>query len=144
MSNAIRFINENILTVVIALVFMPLALNLGKGCLRMILNRFRNYPTFAPGAIYTDCISPSGGFYPTLSCIKNGFFSVVMEEPNGAVFFIENRELDNWTLPILYNPMLKDNAQSQHAVDAYNDMLERIRVHRDKMQASGKPKQDRG
>lgn len=111
----LQFIKANWAPLFVAAVLMPFVLNAGKGALRRVFNRLSRYPTFAPGAIYADCISPSGGYYPRLSCIRNGFLSVVMQTPSGAVFFIENRDLDSWVLPIIYDPMRPDHAKKDTA-----------------------------
>lgn len=110
-----QFIRANWAPLFAGAVLLPFVLNVGKGALRRVFNRLSRYPTFAPGAIYADCISPSGGHYPRLSCIRNGFLSVVMQTPRGAVFFIENRDLDNWVLPIIYDPMRPDHAKDAGA-----------------------------
>lgn len=111
----IQFAKANWAPLFVAAVLMPFVLNAGKGALRRVFNRLSRYPTFAPGAIYADCISPSGGYYPRLSCVRNGFLSVVMQTPSGAVFFIENRDLDSWVLPIIYDPMRPDHAKKDTA-----------------------------
>ena len=85
-------------------VLMPLAMNLGAGLIRRIRNRLRTYPTIAVGAVYQDCITPGGGYYPELTCIKNGWLSVVMQTRFGGQFFVYNRDLRDWVLPIIYDP----------------------------------------
>lgn len=103
----IQFIKANWAPLFVAAVLMPFVLNLAAGLWRRICNRFRTWPTFAAGAIYVDCVTPSGGFFPRLRCIRNGLLSVTMETPEGATFLVYNKELrDGWVLPILYDPML--------------------------------------
>ena len=86
-------------------VLMPLAMNLGAGLLRRMRNRIRSYPTIAVGAVYQDCITPSGGYYPELICIRNGWLSVVMQTRlGGGKFHIYNRDVRDWVLPIVYDP----------------------------------------
>ncbi len=105
----IQFIKANWAPIFVAAVLLPFVLNLVAGVWRRICNRFRTYPTFAAGAIYVDCVTPSGGYYPRLRCIRNGLLSVTMETPEGATFLVYNKELrDGWVLPILYDPMLPD------------------------------------
>lgn len=105
----LQFVKNNWAPVVAGAVLLPFALNLSAGVWRRIGNRLRSYPTFAPGAIYVDCVTPSGGYYPRLRCVRNGLLSVTMETPEGAKFIIYNRSLrDEWVLPILYDPMLPD------------------------------------
>ncbi len=106
-NDLLQFIKANWAPVVAGAVLLPFALNLANGVWRRICNRFRTYPTFAAGAIYVDCVTPSGGYYPRLRCIRNGLLSVTMETPEGATFLVYNKELrDDWVLPILYDPML--------------------------------------
>ncbi len=103
----IQFIKANWAPVVAGAVLLPFVMNLWVGAWRRICNRFRTYPTFMRGAIYVDCVTPSGGFFPRLRCIRNGLLSVTMETPEGATFLVYNKELrDGWVLPILYDPML--------------------------------------
>lgn len=103
----IQFIKANWAPLFVAAVLMPFVLNLAAGLWRRICNRFRTWPTFAAGAIYVDCVTPSGGYYPRLRCIRNGLLSVTMETPEGATFLVYNKELrDGWVLPIMYDPML--------------------------------------
>lgn len=103
----LQFVKANWAPIFVAAVLMPFVLNLATGLWRRICNRFRTYPTFAAGAIYVDCVTPSGGYYPRLRCIRNGLLSVTMETLDGAKFLVYNKELrDGWVLPILYDPML--------------------------------------
>ena len=103
----IQFIKANWAPVVAGAVLLPFVMNLWVGAWRRICNRFRTYPTFMRGAIYVDCVTPSGGYYPRLRCIRNGLLSVTMETPEGAKFLVYNKELrDGWVLPILYDPTL--------------------------------------
>ncbi len=107
----IQFIKANWAPLFVAAVLMPFALNLGAGVWRRICNRFSGYPTFAPGAVYRQCVSPSGGAFPELRCVGNGLLRVAMETPGGGKFFIDNRNIHDWVLPIVYDPFSrKDNA----------------------------------
>lgn len=108
-NDLLQFVKANWAPLFVVAVLMPFMLNLATGVWRRICNRFRTYPTFMRGAIYVDCVTPSGGYYPRLRCIRNGLLSVTMETPEGAKFIIYNRSLrDEWVLPILCDPMLPD------------------------------------
>jgi len=128
----IQFIKANWAPLFVAAVLMPFMLNLATGLWRRICNRFRTWPTFAAGAIYVDCVTPSGGYYPRLRCIRNGLLSVTMETPEGATFLVYNKELrDGWVLPILYDPYLRRG-------DAWADPRWRWMRDSDELPASGK------
>ncbi len=105
MDSLIHVVRENFLPTVFVLALVPLVMNVYTGLRRMVLNRFRDYPTYAPGAVYRHCVSPAGWIYPELLCVRNGIFSVVMQTQDGGIFRIENRVLSEWVLPIVYDPM---------------------------------------
>lgn len=133
----LQFVKANWAPLFVAAVLMPFVLNLVAGVWRRICNRFRTYPTFMRDAIYVDCVTPSGGYYPRLRCIRNGLLSVTMETPEGATFLVYNKELrDGWVLPILYDPMLD---QVKVRDDWADRDVGRRRMHDgDELPASGK------
>lgn len=135
-NDLLQFIKANWAPLFVAAVLMPFMLNLATGLWRRICNRFRTWPTFAAGAIYVDCVTPSGGYYPRLRCIRNGLLSVTMETPEGAKFLVYNKELrDGWVLPILYDPMLdRGNVRDDWA----DRDVGRRRLHDGNVPASGK------
>lgn len=136
-NDLLAFIKANWAPLFVAAVLMPFILNLVAGVWRRICNRFRTYPTFAAGAIYVDCVTPSGGYYPRLRCIRNGLLSVTMETPEGAKFIIYNRSLrDEWVLPILYDPMLDRGKVRDDWAD--RDVGPRRLYDGDELSASGK------
>lgn len=134
----IAFIKANWASVIAGAVLLPFAMNLAAGVWRRVCNRFRTYPTFMRGAIYVDCVTPSGGYYPRLRCIRNGLLSVTLETPQGAKFLVYNKELrDGWVLPILYDPML--GRQSDPPVAGDDPGVWRRRMHDgDELPPSGK------
>ena len=133
----IQFVKANWAPLFVAAVLMPFVLNLVAGVWRRICNRFRTYPTFAAGAIYVDCVTPSGGYYPRLRCIRNGLLSVTMETPEGAKFLVYNKDLrDGWVLPILYDPMLDQVKVRDDWAD--RDVGRRRLYDGDELPASGK------
>ena len=105
MESLISVVQNNFWGTVFVLVLVPLVTNVYAGLRRRALNRFRDYPTYAPGAVYRHCVSPAGWIYPELLCVRNGIFSVVMQTQDGGIFRIENRILSDWVLPIVYDPM---------------------------------------
>lgn len=105
MDSLIHVVRENFWPTIFVLALVPLVMNVYAGLRRRVLNRFRDYPTYAPGAIYQDCVCPAGWIYPRLECVRNGLFSVIMRTPDGGVLRIENRVLSEWVLPIVYDPI---------------------------------------
>ncbi|MCB1766717.1 MAG: hypothetical protein KDJ22_11775 [Candidatus Competibacteraceae bacterium] len=135
-NDLLAFIKANWAPLFVAAVLMPFILNLVAGVWRRICNRFRTWPTFATGAIYVDCVTPSGGYFPRLRCVRNGLLSVTMETPEGAKFLVYNKELrDGWVLPILYDPMLDRGKVRDDWVDRD---VGRRRLHDGDVPASGK------
>ena len=105
-NDLLQFIKANWAPVVAGAVLLPFALNLANGVWRRICNRFRTYPTFAAGAIYVDCVTPSG-VLPAATLHPQRVAQRHNGNPGGATFLVYNKELrDGWVLPILYDPML--------------------------------------
>lgn len=118
MDSLIHVVRENFWPTVFVLAFVPLVMNIYMGLRRRVLNRFLDYPTYAPGAVYRHCVSPTGWLYPELLCVRNGIFSVVMQTQDGGIFRIENRALSDWVLPIVYDP-IRPQARGK---DDYDDI----------------------